>query len=88
MNRTLFTHQSCTTWVQILLTDVLMLHSGDGDCLFYAMADVANEVRDGICPGSPRQNDGQYSVDNLRNMVSQSLTENELAFFRAANDFQ
>jgi hypothetical protein len=65
---------------------------GDGDCLFYAMADVANEVRrdmgdklriDGL---SPRRADNPISVDTLRSMVSQSLTDSELSFFRAAND--
>jgi hypothetical protein len=65
---------------------------GDGDCLFYAMADVANEVRrdmgdklriDGL---SPRKTENPISVETLRVMVSQSLTDSELAFFRAAND--
>lgn len=59
---------------------------GDGDCLFYAMADVANEVSSGGC-ASPRQPHSHTSVDSLRTMVSDSLTDTELAFFRAANDF-
>jgi hypothetical protein len=58
---------------------------GDGDCLFYAMADVADEVS-GVC-ASPRQSHKHASVDSLRSMVSDSLTDTELAFFRAANDF-
>jgi len=65
---------------------------GDGDCLFYAMADVAMEVLGDVnnseIPPEIHQlkgNESSVSVQRLRQMVSESLTEDELAFFIAAN---
>lgn len=76
---------------------------GDGDCLFYSMIDVATEIlRDHPPPGPSaeldclRQTLGKadnnlpnhaVTVSQLRQMVSESLTEEELNFFNAANDF-
>jgi len=71
---------------------------GDGDCLFYSMIDVATEIlRDNPPPGPSPEIDSLRGDDNLskvgvtvgqlRQMVAESLTEEELAFFNAANDF-
>jgi len=71
---------------------------GDGDCLFYSMIDVATEIlRDHPPPGPSPEIDSLRGDENiskvgvtvgqLRQMVSESLTEEELAFFNAANDF-
>ena len=71
---------------------------GDGDCLFYSMIEVTTEVL-GLYPSpgpSPEidslrtdKNISKFgvTVTKLRQMVSESLTEEELSFFNAANDF-
>lgn len=66
---------------------------GDGDCLFYAMIDVATEAhRDSLLPVPEELQDamgeeGKLTVERLRQLVSESLTDTELAFFKAANNF-
>jgi len=71
---------------------------GDGDCLFYSMIDVATEILRCHPPPGPSpeidwmRKDKSISksgvtVAKLREMVSESLTEHELSFFNAANNF-